>query len=82
MEYKIKELFIRTISEQMIRKKESTTWYETQKRKGKEHPPKYNEAFEEIYEIGKSGISLETNGKIDEEKLKKYYERKRNIFLQ
>ena len=49
---------------------------------GKEnkYPPKYNQAFEEIYEIEKLGMSLEISGKIDKVKLKEYYE-KRSSFL-
>ena len=72
-------MFIRTILEQVLRKKESPTsaWYETWKRKEKKYPPKYNQAFEEIYEIEKLGMSLEISGKIDKVKLKEYYEKKK-----
>ena len=81
VECKMKELFIRTMLEQVMRKKESPTsaWYETWKRKEKKYPPKYNQAFEEIYEIEKLGMSLEISGKIDKVKLKEYYEKKKQL---
>ena len=67
--------------EQMIRKKESPAraWYETWKKKEKKHPPKYNKAFEEIYEKEKLGMSLGISGIIDKERLKEYYEKKKQL---
>jgi hypothetical protein len=48
-------------------------------KKRKKYPPKYNQAFEEIYELEKLRMSFKISGKIDKVKHKDYYEKKKQL---